>query len=817
MSFEKSKLEKQLMEEVLAYAGAKYLPFEDAKALSNLIAAYDKGSAFILLAMPTSYDVLEKYPNLYKNWDNMMIRYKKQGLFPNWDIELEGDTEKGIKKAEETDPNTIFEGFTMADDMNDSGFDDIDNLKQVAMIDLSERQGEIMLKEKDHVAENETDSPGVFIIQGGILKKYEGTASSVIIPDLVEVIGERAFEGCTTLENVIIPNSVTSIEMGAFRGCSSLTSVTIPGSVDSIGKRGTLKAEFSMSHVGVFGDCVSLNTVIIQKGVRVIGEYAFYNCTHLEYVTIPDSVTEIGWSAFEKCESLNDLSLPRSIHTIGDRGFAFCKALSGIIIHDTVEYIGHGAFWNCIGLTSVTIPSSVTSFSSAFSDCTGLKSVNIQEGITLIDRYAFNGCISLTEVAIPNTVTKIGDSAFGGCTGLITLVIPGNVKTICDSAFYKCSGLKTVLIHDGATEIGDVAFAHCTRLESIVIPDSVSKINISDGWGSFVDCPKLNSIIVSKWWKLTHRKAYDYLKSVTQKDLSSDNGKANIIPNMASSLPIDSSTSDRSIEDSFSVTHNPNDFSIDNGVLKQYIGTSPNVVIPYSVTAIGDGAFRGNENLVSVLIPNSVTKIGEHAFADCRCLSTITIPGSVKEIGSYWIHETIVDSCLGAFMNCTGLKSVTIQNGVRIIGIGTFRDCVCLDTITIPDSVSSVGHYAFSGCKRLTTVNASQGWKRAHAFKFDPPLSLTQKRSGCYVATAVYGSYDCPQVWTLRRFRDDTLAATWYGRALIRAYYAISPTLVKWFGNTQWFRSLWKPRLDRMVGRLNAQGVENTPYSDRKW
>ena len=88
---------------------------------------------------------------------------------------------------------------------------------------------------------------------------------------------------------------------------------------------------------------------------------------------------------------------------------------------------------------------------------------------------------------------------------------------------------------------------------------------------------------------------------------------------------------------------------------------------------------------------------------------------------------------------------------------------------------------------------------------------------GCYVATAVYGSYDCPEVWTLRRFRDYTLAETWYGRAFIRTYYAISPTLVKWFGHTEWFKSIWKPALDKMVEKLNTNGVENTPYNDRSW
>ena len=93
----------------------------------------------------------------------------------------------------------------------------------------------------------------------------------------------------------------------------------------------------------------------------------------------------------------------------------------------------------------------------------------------------------------------------------------------------------------------------------------------------------------------------------------------------------------------------------------------------------------------------------------------------------------------------------------------------------------------------------------------------TQSSDGCYVATCVYGSYDCPQVWTLRRFRDNTLAETMLGRAFIRTYYAISPTLVKWFGDTFWFKKMWKCTLDRMVSKLQASGVEDTPYQDRNW
>lgn len=97
------------------------------------------------------------------------------------------------------------------------------------------------------------------------------------------------------------------------------------------------------------------------------------------------------------------------------------------------------------------------------------------------------------------------------------------------------------------------------------------------------------------------------------------------------------------------------------------------------------------------------------------------------------------------------------------------------------------------------------------------PAKTNSSNGGCYVATCVYGSYDCPQVWTLRRYRDNTLASTWYGRVFIRTYYTISPTLVKWFGNTEWFKKLWKGNLDRMVAKLQANGFEATPYADKNW
>lgn len=95
--------------------------------------------------------------------------------------------------------------------------------------------------------------------------------------------------------------------------------------------------------------------------------------------------------------------------------------------------------------------------------------------------------------------------------------------------------------------------------------------------------------------------------------------------------------------------------------------------------------------------------------------------------------------------------------------------------------------------------------------------NFAHQKQGCYIATAVYGSYDCPEVWTLRRYRDNTIAKTWYGRAFIRTYYAVSPTLVKWFGSAEWFKKMWQGKLDRIVKNLQDKGIESTPYEDKNW
>lgn len=100
--------------------------------------------------------------------------------------------------------------------------------------------------------------------------------------------------------------------------------------------------------------------------------------------------------------------------------------------------------------------------------------------------------------------------------------------------------------------------------------------------------------------------------------------------------------------------------------------------------------------------------------------------------------------------------------------------------------------------------------------EYEPDYQPPEKE-GCYIATAVYGSYDCPPVWVLRRYRDEKLGRSSLGRIFIKFYYAISPTLVKWFGNSKWFQNFWKIRLNHFVERLKNEGFDDTPYQDKDW
>ena len=292
--------------------------------------------------------------------------------------------------------------------------------------------------------------------------------------------------------------------------------------------------------------------------------------------------------------------------------------------------------------------------------------MNKTRRVTSIGKSAFERCEGLTSVEIPNSVTSIGDEAFYKCTKLTSVKIPNSVTRIGWCTFYKCTELTSVEIPNSVTSIGESAFWDCSSLTSVEIPSSVTSI----GSNAFDGCYSFKKVIVkdiSAWCNIQF-----------------GNYKSNPLF-YANHLYSDKNTEITDLVIPDSVT------SIGESAFENCKGLT-SVEIPNSVTSIGSFAFEWCEGLTSVEIPNSVTSIGESAFAYCSGLTTVEIPNSVTSIGKK------------AFLGCSGLSSVTIGNSVTTIGSSAFNGCSGLTSVEIPNSVTSIGEFAFCDCSGLTSV-----------------------------------------------------------------------------------------------------------------
>ena len=527
----------------------------------------------------------------------------------------------------------------------------------------------------------------------------------------------------------------------------------------------------SYSVIGI-GTCTDIDIVIPNKyeglPVTAIGGEAFYNCTGLTSITIPDSVTSIGSSAFSCCSGLTSVTIGNGVESIGGYAFAYCYILTSITIPDSVTSIGSSAFNSCKGLTSVTIGNGVESIDmNVFAGCTGLTTITIPDNVKSIGSYAFSSCDSLTSVMIGNGVESIGDVAFHGCSGLTAITvdennttyksingvlytkdgktlliypagkpatsftIPDGVTSIGERAFYACKSLTSVTIPDSVTSIGDEAFKGCTGLMSVTIGNGVESI----GWGAFEDCDGLTSI----------------------------------------TIPFVGATKDGTSNTHFGYIFGTSNSSYND----DHVPASLKEVIITGGTSIGSSAFNGCTGLTSITIPNSVTSIDSSAFEDCTGLTSVTIGSGVESIGMYafrgctgllnvyysgdiasWLGITVANleanplyyaknlylknssgeyelvkdlvipegvTSIGssAFYNCTGLTSVTIGNGVESIGMYAFRGCTGLTSVKISDSVTSIGSSAFKGCTGLANIYINKSKNSISGSPWGAPNSST--------------------------------------------------------------------------------------------
>lgn len=566
--------------------------------------------------------------------------------------------------------------------------------------------------------------------------------TSVILPNSITSIGRCAFEYCDSLESVALPNSITNIGESAFKSCLSLDDITLPDSIEVLGHIAfkdcpVVEIIDNISYVGKY--VVDANSLIVSASIRdgsiMIAESAFEDCTNLENVIMPSTLTRIGNYAFRNCTSLpSSFELPQTIVYIGSNVFAGTHVNEEII--DGVIYKNDAV----VGFVD------------------GVTVANIKEGTTIIGSNAFNGCNTLTQVNLPSSLHYINNYAFYGCTSLVNIVIPSNVKEIGESSFRGCSKLEMVDIQSNITNIYPATFEQCPSLTSINIPDSVTVI----GRMAFYSCSSLESINIPSSINKIENNAFNYCLSLTKVYIEDLNSWLDIYFDGLRANPL-------------YYAHNLyvnnillTDLNIVEGVTEinsfTFVGLHNvnSITLPSTLTHIHNYAFANlestSENVsTSLYLPNNIEYIGFGAFSGWSHLQEITLPfiGSQRQTpSSYssnfgWIFGTDTgdDNC---YYVPSSLKRVVITDALKIYN-DAFSGCQYLESIVISGNATSVGKWAFLSCSNLNTLTINCPLERIESYAFARcsnlevlylPISLTYIGNGilfeCTSITNIY-------------------------------------------------------------------------------
>ena len=357
------------------------------------------------------------------------------------------------------------------------------------------------------------------------------------------------------------------------------------------------------------------------------------------------TVTSIGYRAFYKCSSLTSVTIPNSVRSIESYAFCFCSSMTAITIPNSVTRIEEGAFDECTGLTSAVIPNSIVSIENhVFSGCTGLTSVTIPNSVTSIEGSAFNKVNNIiysgSATGSPWGAKSINGYIDGylvysddtkttllGCSSVKTgeIIISDSVMNIGEYAFYNCTSLTSATIPNSVVSIGKYAFENCTSLTSITIPENVTRIETY----TFSGCNRITSVA----WNAKDCNGYNFGSQV--KLFTFCEGVERIPANLCSGM-----------------------------------SKLTSIIIPNSVLTIGNSAFEGCRGLTSIYIPHNVKNIWNNTFKDCTGLTSVVIGNGVTSIGS------------SAFEGCSYLEEIYFGSSLSTIQEKAFNNCKRVASMT---------------------------------------------------------------------------------------------------------------------------------------
>lgn len=588
-----------------------------------------------------------------------------------------------------------------------------------------------------------------FVIENGVLVKYTGIGSHVVVPDCVHRIGENAFLGNEMLTSIELPESVTWIDSGAFKNCCKLTNVSLPAKLLNVGVDAFDNTPWLKT-----GDLVISNTGMLMK----------YQGTS-DTVTIPESVTHFSYHAFDNCTSIKSIEFPASIEEISGWWFDDCRNLTHLqMAPNHPKYRSQG---NCIiegttvvlGGASVSIPMGITAIgNSAFKGRTNLKKIVIPGGVTHIGHDAFSGCSGLKQIQLPETLREIGKDAFGwdyhrSCEKLEHISIPDSVTHIGEHAFRNCYALQSMYLSKQITSIsinwsewGSGEICACHSLKSLQAPglnlseyDSDVKKMLVQG---FIDNPDLyDAGKQQEYIKYLNKQRKTWLpKMVLEekvKQLAVYLQHGGLIPPALRDELIELASAEKKTEvlawllDFKDKTANRKQEAKNKERTEEQAFTNPYMAkflkTEWSWSTLEDGTMRidkykgkGKEvDFPPFIGQQPVTAIGGFIFT--RKLDE----KKLKDLDVFAIRDNYgfrpkLDSCLEpvrivipegvaqigdwAFQSCYGLKEVSLPSTLTHIGKGAFYSCAYIESLVIPDGVTIIGKYAFAYCSRLQNI-----------------------------------------------------------------------------------------------------------------